>query len=404
MPEISERLNELTRQYYSSSGISFGSLNQTSQTFKHIHDYNYIPKYFYFHRIQDENELYLGVELEIDEGGKIDDNAKLVKDKLGHENVYCKHDDSLQKGFEIVTHPCTYEYHKTLPYKELFSNLTELKYRSHDVSTCGMHIHFNRNYFGKDKLTQDLCISKLLYIFEKYWDKIVLIARRDSNKYAQRFFLNENETILDMYAKSKNSNKYGVINLQHANTVEIRIFKGTLNYNTFINTLQFVKCIVNLTKDIDIYNIQSLTWENISKDFDENLLNYIKEREELKNKEKQEIKEKMNISTLDYVLRFESGSPVNIEFDSHYIWHCHDSLRPFGLDIASSRSTSTRRPHYNRSELNMIDINDMTIEQIQFKIKFIKEDMRRANNMEKQMLQRELQKYTNKLGELRRRN
>jgi len=353
------------------------------------------------------------VELEIDSGGKNDDNAKFVVNFLGDTNVYCKHDGSIANGFEIVTHPCTYEYHQQLPYKTLFKHLVNLKYRSHDVNTCGLHIHINRNYFAKDKLTQDLNISKLLYIFEKYWDKIVLIARRDSNGYAQRFFLKEDETILDMYAKSKNSNKYGVINLKHKDTVEIRIFKGTLNYDTYIATLQFVNKIVKITKSIDIYNIQTLTWEDISSTFDDNLNNYIKEREEIVKKEREE-KDRYDaelVSRVSYGIRSNPNYFVANDCRGSFTLNLNSSaceeLRNY-MDVSSRNQNfqnhQNRPEHYNRSQLNSININDMTIEQVKQKIKFIKEDLRRSNNMERQMLQRELQKYTNRLGVLRRRN
>ena len=107
-------------------------------------------------------------------------------------------------------------------YEEMFDWLVKNKYRSHGTSTCGMHVHVNRSYFGEDKLTRDLCISKLLYLFEKYWDKVELIARRSSNRYARRFLLEEDETPIDLYAKSQASDKYGAINLKHKDTVEMK--------------------------------------------------------------------------------------------------------------------------------------------------------------------------------------
>lgn len=417
MPNCYTSTGEVILSY--DTPITFSTLCQKQQ-YKYINTYNYNPEIFHFHKVDDEEDLFLGVELEIDSGGKIDDNAKFVTDFLGNENVYCKHDGSVSNGFEIVTHPCTYEYHQQLPYKILFKHLVNLKYRSHDVNTCGLHIHINRSYFAKDKLTQDLNISKLLYIFEKYWDKVVLVARRDSNTYAQRFFLKEDETILDMYAKSKNSNKYGVINLKHKDTVEIRIFKGTLNYDTFIATLQFVNRIAKIVKSIDIYNIQALTWEDISSTFDNDLNNYIKEREEITRKEKEE-KDKQDAELVSRALYGTRGRRSNLYVSSNDSL-IYDGCGSFSMELDSisrdafnclfdttynqnhQNNQQNRSEHYNRSQLNSININDMEIGQIKQKIKFIKEDLRRANNMERQMLQRELQTYTNRLGYLRRRN
>lgn len=254
----------------------------------YINQFNYNPDQFHFHKVNNEEELYMGVELEIDGGnGNNNDIAKHCIDMLNESNIYCKHDGSLQSGFEIVTHPCTYDYHKQLSYQNLFEFLVKENYKSHNTTTCGLHVHFNKNYFGKDKLHQDLNIGKLLYILEKFWEKVVLVARRDSNRFSRRFNLNEDETILDMYAKSKNSDKYGAVNLQHKNSFEIRIFKGTLNYDTFINTLEFVDKMVKYIRQIDIYEIQMVTWDDISANFSDNLNEYIADREEKeKNKPK----------------------------------------------------------------------------------------------------------------------
>ena len=287
---------------YRGRNSSYWGCDMNTNDFKprYIRSYNYIPDEFVFHRIRDEEELYLGVELEIDEGGEDENNAKCVYEFMNSdaEHIYCKHDGSLSDGFEIVTHPCTLDYHKQLKYRELFLSLVDKGYRSHDTTTCGMHVHINRTYFGKDKLTQDLCIGKLLYIYEKYWDKVELISRRKSNGYARRFLLEENETLLDLYAKSKESNKYGAINLKHKDTVEVRIFKGTLNCGTFISTLEFVEIMARIAKETDIYEIQFVTWNKIKNNFSNKLSEYILDREEAKRKTDEDkiSQQNMNVS------------------------------------------------------------------------------------------------------------
>lgn len=245
-----------------------------------IKNYNYIPNKFNFNSMENEkSNLYMGIELEVDKGGENDDNASKVQDLLQND-VYTKHDGSLSDGFEIVTHPSTLNYHKHMNYKEAFKFLTDIGYRSHDTSTCGMHVHVNRTFFGDSRLEQELNISNLLYLFEKFWDKIELIARRRSCRYAKRFTIEENDTPIDIYAKSKSADKYGAINLQHKDTVEIRIFKGTLNYETFMCTLEFVDLICRIAKECDIYNIQMETWDKVQREFSEELNKYYKERVE----------------------------------------------------------------------------------------------------------------------------
>lgn len=253
--------------------------------FKYIEPYNYKPDKFNFNRIYGSDDIkpYLGIELEVDKAGKNDDNAKMVIDILGANNVYCKHDGSLDNGFEIVTHPCTLDYHLNMNYQELFEKLIGLNYRSHDTVTCGLHIHFNKNYFGESKTIQDLCITKLLYLFEKYWDNIAKFSRRDNNKYASRYGMEKDDSMFEVLYKAKAAKesyngKYRSINLKNENTVEIRVFKGTLKYNTFIATLQFVNKLVMMCRESDLEEIQLITWKDIIKDADKDLKQYLEER------------------------------------------------------------------------------------------------------------------------------
>jgi len=264
-------------QHYIYPNSSYSFTFSGSYLSEYINRYDYKPEYI-FHKIENDDDLYFGAEIEIDNGGELSDTAKEIVEFMGKENVFCKHDGSLRNGFEIVTHPMTIGYHKSLPYAKLFQRLINKGYRSHDTTTCGLHIHFNRSFFGNEKLYQDLSISNMLYLFEKFWDKVVLVARRDSNRYAKRFNLYKDETPIDMYAKSKNASKYGAINLMHNDTVEIRIYKGTLNVDTFYNTIEFTKVFAELAKEVNIYNIQSVTWEDISSRFSNELKSYIESR------------------------------------------------------------------------------------------------------------------------------
>jgi hypothetical protein len=73
--------------------------------------------------------------------------------------------------------------------------------------------------------------------------------------------------------------KYQVVNLLHKDTVEFRLFKGTLKYETFIATLEFIRDLVYLCKNKPLEQIQMVTFEEIIYYLDsEYLIEYIKER------------------------------------------------------------------------------------------------------------------------------
>lgn len=382
---------------YSTSTVE--SLSNHSSTI--IKSYNYVPKKFLLHHVNDEEKLYLGVELEIDSGGENEDNARYVCDVMNtnNENIYCKHDGSLINGFEIVSHPCTLDYHKTLKYEEIFEWLVKQKYRSHDTSTCGMHVHINRDYFGVDKLTQDLCIGKLLYLCEKHWEMVELIARRTSNRYARRFLLEENETIIDLYAKSQSSDKYGAINLKHKDTIEMRIFKGTLNYNTFIRTLEFVSVFAKIAKDTDIYDIQFVTWDKIKNNFSNELNNYITLREDVKAEgiRKKSKHPDFPSSGNFYVTSADAISRNNTIFSESYIGAMNQFAERCFVSMDSLQLETMR---------NGLEINEISEEeQIKREIANLRSQVRRSRNgLEEINLNRKIAQLENKLRRLRRNN
>lgn len=130
-----------------------------------IHNYDYRPETIFY----GDGPRYFGVELEIDKGGEIGSNAEqiLAVGNREHDFYYCKHDGSLDDGFEIVSHPATAEYHLTqLPWKAVMAEAVSLGYRSHQACTCGLHIHISRLAFGRTAAQQEAAIARLLYLWK----------------------------------------------------------------------------------------------------------------------------------------------------------------------------------------------------------------------------------------------
>lgn len=227
--------------------------------------HRYYPQIEFFGK-KNKSMPYLGVELEIAEGGERNSEAKKVVNILNKEScfAYCSHDSSIDNGFEIITQPATLEYHNSIKhiYKSLFETLLEDGYVSHDNSTCGLHVHFNRNFFEDN---EELYITRLLYLVDKFWDNIVIISRRNKRKMTytkkidmplQRYIERANKTGCHDY-------HYYAINLINNNTIEFRMFRGTLNINTFLATLQFVNNCILCAKTKTAQEIQSMTFEEL---------------------------------------------------------------------------------------------------------------------------------------------
>lgn len=258
-----------------------------------IHSFSYKPTYKK-HYLNGENEtttLLLGAEIEVDNGGETEEHAKEVLKIMNgedtwesEENIYCVHDGSLSKGLEFPTQPGSLAWHKTLPYKKMFKYLDEHGYKAHDTQTCGLHVHINRSFFGEHEAE---CIGKLMYILEKFNDEFSVIGRRNC-RYAKMFGYN-GEKCKELYQKGYSvKDKYNAINLMHEDTIEIRSFKGTLKYSTYINTLEFVEKLAHFVKSHTEEEIEEMKWSDLYETFSKDLKKYYDERAEIEKQKKQE--------------------------------------------------------------------------------------------------------------------
>lgn len=249
-----------------------------------IHTYSYKPDPIFY----GAGKRFFGVELEIDGGGTDEGNAEILLDigNVGDEKVYIKNDGSLNDGMEIVTHPMSLEFHKTkMPWKEIMEEAVNLGYKSHKTSTCGLHIHVGRNTFGDTRETQDDAISRVLYFVEHHWNELLKFSRRTEKQMAQwaaRYgYKNDPKEILD-HAKNNGDNRYTCVNITNWNTVEFRMFRGTLKYNTLIATLELVNKICTIAVNCDDKNLAKLSWTDFVTSLNESdcaeLITYLKER------------------------------------------------------------------------------------------------------------------------------
>lgn len=210
---------------------------------------------------------FYGIELEIDKGGEESSKAQQLIDiaNQSDERIYCKHDGSIQNGFEIVSHPMSLDYHsKNMNWREIFEKAIELEYRSHNTSTCGLHIHCSRSAFGETYEQQDAAIGRVVFFVEKHWNELVRFSRRTSenlNRWAARY-ATISSTTGETYKKSKDRclGRYVAVNLENFNTIEFRLFRGTLRYKTFIATLQLVDEICYWAQNLSDYEMENMSW------------------------------------------------------------------------------------------------------------------------------------------------
>ena len=228
-----------------------------------IHNYSFKPEPIFY----GEANRYFGVELEIDRGGELEENARELLD-IGNrekEHIYIKHDGSLNDGMEIVTHPMTLDYHiKNMNWDEIAKKALSMDYRSHKTSTCGFHIHVNRSSFSDTYAEREERIANVFYIVEKFWDRFLIFSRRTADQLAQwasRYGCGTAPKDVYKNVKENYYGRYKCINDQNDATIEFRIFRGTLRTNTIIATLQMVNEICNVAVSMSEKELQELTWD-----------------------------------------------------------------------------------------------------------------------------------------------
>lgn len=247
-----------------------------------IHDYYYRPEYHFY----GSGERYLGIELEIDGAGESDSNAQKILEVANRdeERLYAKHDGSLSEGIELVSHPCTVDYHlNEMPWAEVMEKAKQLGYRSHAPGTCGLHFHINRTAFGATEEEQEASIARLLFLFELFWNELLKFSRRTQaslQQWARRYGLrSQPKEILDHAKNEFLGERYTAVNLTNRDTVELRMWRGTIRYSTFAATVILADKLIDCACYMTDEEVKNLSWTSFVAGFTQpEIITYLKER------------------------------------------------------------------------------------------------------------------------------
>ena len=235
--------NEDDDNYYCSSCFPEDEMNN-------ILPYGSTELEFYGNHNRTEN-LYMGYELENSDGTE---DVELMDEQAGvclavfKGQAECKEDGSLNNGFEFVSQPATLPDHLALGTDKVMAKMIEYGYRSHDAGCCGLHVHIDRKYFAieKEELQDEF---EMLFTNNLEWIK--RFSRRHNYDYCH--ISNTKKTSAEDIQitgkpKVKATWTRGAVNYNNYGTIEFRIFRGTLKYNTFVATLQFVQMFCDFVK------------------------------------------------------------------------------------------------------------------------------------------------------------
>lgn len=215
-----------------------------------IRSYNYKPEPV-FHG---DGPVYLGAEIEVAAYGQtVTEAARLAYDRLG-DLAYLKEDGSVS-GFEIVTHPMSYQYAMTEFPWDLLPDLCETGAEA--TASCGIHVHVSRDGFSGPSHTYRW--MKFIY---RNQHAVTKFARRESAQWAP--FRRDERANIKIWAKKVPNiyddgyyypSRYQAINVTNEHTLEVRVFAGSLSPSRVQAALGFVAASVEYTRSLTAYDI-----------------------------------------------------------------------------------------------------------------------------------------------------
>lgn len=241
---------------------------------------------FEFHGEYKPNQMYLGVELETDKGDNYEAYSEDLYELSDSESLFYQMEDgSLRNGIEIISQPCTLDYHlNEFPWEDIAQVARRYDFKSHDAGTCGLHVHVSCAALGETGTEQDLTKAKIAILFDHLWEQLVKFSRRSNFEYCAKLNANvtneDSETVAVAKTKSVARGHYRALNMSNYHTLEFRIFRGTLNVNTIKATLEFVSGMTHYCLDHTLQECLDASWADVAQyEVYPELETYLKQRD-----------------------------------------------------------------------------------------------------------------------------
>lgn len=254
------------------------------------------------------------------------------------------------------------------------------------------------------------CVKRLIYIVERFDEEFSVISRR--NCQYSKLIGYSGEKCKELFDKVDTRAKYYAVNLLHKDSIELRMFKSTLKYETFINTLEFVSRLAYFVKDHTEEEVENMTWDDLYETFSDDLKSYYLQRKEIEDKKKAEKKDarvvaSCNVSATDQVNRNRNRIRLG-DFEI-------DSIRNFSLSYTNEIVARFSHSHegsftadnsmFNMEFLpqslrsNRMETSNLTeIQQLEKQVKDIKRKLVTSNNyLERKRLEKDLCKLNKDL-------
>ena len=217
-------------------------------------------------------ELFMGIELETESDKRFEMARDLRASRFGHL-LTCKRDGSLTDGCEIVTQPCTPDYHlHSGMWEKVTQTCLDYDATSHDNGDCGLHIHVSKSFFGSRDSAYE-CAYLIDTWLSANRDAFQSFSRRSTHQLAEwaRFSavdypkdFTHNRKML-FYTSDKGCSRYLAINTMNSDTIEFRLWRGTLNLQTLRATIELTAGLCILARALRARDeiAEAMPWQRL---------------------------------------------------------------------------------------------------------------------------------------------
>ena len=262
--------------------------NETALAYRYgYHEFS--GKYLLTEKPDEENTLYFGTEIERDyTADRYDNNFRenlesatlAVSDILYNnfknantqrDNVFMYDGSLINGGVEWITYPHTYAHYKKNADKIDAALETFNEFNFAASERTGNHIHINRSYFdgknARDKDKSRLAAAKIALIFAEHWNAFCAIAQRDINRtgYTEQPTQRKTDNLFTLARKTlENEHEHNTaVNLQHAATIELRIFAGINSAADLLLYLDIASALAKYAKIKSLEKTQRATLADV---------------------------------------------------------------------------------------------------------------------------------------------
>lgn len=216
---------------------------------RRLHNYSFKPDPLFRKTIidLDERALHFGTEVEVElvRSDRVE-ALKILGELDEGELFYCKSDSTIDNGFEVVSHPFTYNW--MVQNKKAFDALFKLGsvMEGWSATNCGMHIHMSSDAFTNMHLFK---FMRFFGLNREFIGRLSRREREDLDKWAP--IDSHAKKKLMRFALKREGSPFGRAALNFGTrepTIECRIFRSTLAPAVYYGNVEFLQSLYDFTK------------------------------------------------------------------------------------------------------------------------------------------------------------